>query len=1223
MSMTKQFDIALNTKHQGSQRTDILVNQGDTRSIVFNFRIYDDVSEINYDDVSSAVLVVLKPDTNSVVQTLERRAGGGYTVVLSQQANAVVGVATGSLALYDSTDARITTLNFTFLVGRDNILETIESATEFDALKRAIALLESTLRLYEEFPRLKVLGSFQTEAQLISAFPDGSSLDGGFFVGIGTNARYFYWDRLNNRWANADPWRGDAGFGIHVVAGPRTAQQLHDMGVRVNDSILVTFQATHPGHTVAGTTRPLGEILTRTGEAIASTSFTVSGNIRGVQGAPGIPGATGEPGTFLVVTAAAITGVPGGFVINDTSIPSPIPEGFTFALRFNASSTLTPTLSVNGSPLERVGFITLGRWRGHQFAPMESFSPPDQLLPFGRAVVVKYSHNVEGVNRENVWAILDAQANNNPHDGSNALFTSGGAFLLRESLQNQIASIAAGVAFQSSWNPTTNTPELPDAPTQGGMYWIAGAAGERFGLSFEPGDWLVARADLTWDVIPITLAIKTLVDEKQDKIQILGHHNILTAPDTFGGQPGAVEISTIMRTPHARNTFAYFEPGGISPTGQVRGDIPYAPTVERVDETHWGETWGHNPNPDRNMLRLRYNCAGNGNDGSQSDNGGRMVQEVHNSRTGQTAFLKLGESGGIQASGHGRSTITDFATDMRTQFARTFATGNSFSGIHQNAVSLLTDDANFQLNQWAQLHLSGHAGKFMYNWARDVMSGNSHKEMHGSAAHQMFDFARAFMSGFTSDQMHNFAQRFMSEHSTHHQRGHDPNRNTPFDDTPLWEGGPATGFRRRRSAQPAEDGAFSALYDNIAFVMAGAIDDFMNDPNYPEEAKNAALVLWDTTRARLGVLNTSRFLTYNTADVQFGGNSETFGADGTLTHRSTNRNSGFGVDLMFESWDANTLVHFLAGTQFNVKGTGFFARDGKLFIGQSQAGDRPGSEGSLLRLVLTTDDLMALAEKLDNMMSPSGAVALNATETISAGRGTSPPQTATPITDFMRNYCEGLFSKEDAMELAKEIEAAAKEEKKRKAKEKAEREENHKKAIAAQKAHAKAMKKQAAERKKAEEKRIAKLEAENNERQLLREKDRQLHMIHIKRTIRAENKFHLTGTLDAHLQLEAIHAERAKEQAAFVKIANGIYETDNYTKINAKLDGMIEASEKREKAERKPFEKFITDWRIKADAEQAAREKEAQEAFDAIINQRVADGVAKALAAHGLNSEGA
>ena len=150
--LNKTFEIGLNTKLQGSQGTDIIVNQGDTNSVVFNFRIYDGANEINYNDVSIALLVVLKPDKHTVQQNMDA-TDNGYTVTLSQQALAEVGTITGRLALYGHKNERITTLFFNFRVERDVVTdEIIESTTEFDALQRAITLLNELIALYEHWP---------------------------------------------------------------------------------------------------------------------------------------------------------------------------------------------------------------------------------------------------------------------------------------------------------------------------------------------------------------------------------------------------------------------------------------------------------------------------------------------------------------------------------------------------------------------------------------------------------------------------------------------------------------------------------------------------------------------------------------------------------------------------------------------------------------------------------------------------------------------------------------------------------------------------------------------------------------------------------------------------------------------------------------------------------------------------------------------------------------
>jgi len=130
----------------------------------------------------------------------------------SQQALAVSGAVVSGLALYGEDSERITTLFFTFWVKPDPLSEDIiSSTTEFDALGRVIAILDWAIRQYENFPHLYVLGRFETEQELLEAFPDGSMVGGGFFVGSGTEAKYYYWSIRTQSWESADPWKGPRG----------------------------------------------------------------------------------------------------------------------------------------------------------------------------------------------------------------------------------------------------------------------------------------------------------------------------------------------------------------------------------------------------------------------------------------------------------------------------------------------------------------------------------------------------------------------------------------------------------------------------------------------------------------------------------------------------------------------------------------------------------------------------------------------------------------------------------------------------------------------------------------------------------------------------------------------------------------------------------------------------------------------------------------------------
>lgn len=53
-------------------------------------------------------------------------------------------------------------------------------------------------------------------------------------------------------------------------------------------------------------------------------------------------------------------------------------------------------------------------------------------------------------------------------------------------------SLLGNLQFQTLWDAENNNPQLPLVPTQKGQYWIVSNGGERFGLTFNTGDWLVA-----------------------------------------------------------------------------------------------------------------------------------------------------------------------------------------------------------------------------------------------------------------------------------------------------------------------------------------------------------------------------------------------------------------------------------------------------------------------------------------------------------------------------------------------------------------------------------------------------------------------------------------------------------------------------------------------------------------------------------------------------------
>jgi len=156
--LTKTFDIDLNTLHGGHKNTDISVNQGDTNSVVFNFRVFKGSNEIDYTLVESALLFVERPGGggSGVQQVANIKSGGGFTITLSQQLMSSPGPAIGGLVLYGNNDERVVTLFFMFHVERDVFGEIVEGSVEFDALQRAIQLLKDTIALYEKWSSVDI-----------------------------------------------------------------------------------------------------------------------------------------------------------------------------------------------------------------------------------------------------------------------------------------------------------------------------------------------------------------------------------------------------------------------------------------------------------------------------------------------------------------------------------------------------------------------------------------------------------------------------------------------------------------------------------------------------------------------------------------------------------------------------------------------------------------------------------------------------------------------------------------------------------------------------------------------------------------------------------------------------------------------------------------------------------------------------------------------------------
>lgn len=59
---------------------------------------------------------------------------------------------------------------------------------------------------------IKIISKFNSYAELVTIYPDGSSIDGGFLIGTNNeNNEYYYWDFNRKQWMSAGPLRGEKG----------------------------------------------------------------------------------------------------------------------------------------------------------------------------------------------------------------------------------------------------------------------------------------------------------------------------------------------------------------------------------------------------------------------------------------------------------------------------------------------------------------------------------------------------------------------------------------------------------------------------------------------------------------------------------------------------------------------------------------------------------------------------------------------------------------------------------------------------------------------------------------------------------------------------------------------------------------------------------------------------------------------------------------------------
>lgn len=134
--ITKTHDIILKLTEPDYINSGIKVVANDYLTNIFNIRIFDDLTEIDYTQIDHATIVFAKPD-NTFVQGNLTKAATGYTYIIGTNDTASAGTITASVQLYGNNNERLTTARFQFAV-IPNLADkkAIESTSEFTALTR-------------------------------------------------------------------------------------------------------------------------------------------------------------------------------------------------------------------------------------------------------------------------------------------------------------------------------------------------------------------------------------------------------------------------------------------------------------------------------------------------------------------------------------------------------------------------------------------------------------------------------------------------------------------------------------------------------------------------------------------------------------------------------------------------------------------------------------------------------------------------------------------------------------------------------------------------------------------------------------------------------------------------------------------------------------------------------------------------------------------------------
>ena len=147
--VNKVFNIKLDLRQNEVIQELARVTQSDNETNVFKIRLYDGLTEINYNVVSKAIIVFSKSDGQTVQGTMKLDIRG-YTYTLGTNEIAAPGLVLTAVLLYGPTGERLTTCRFKVWVDKDMLPEdAVASTTQLDALSQLLQQLEDKISLLD------------------------------------------------------------------------------------------------------------------------------------------------------------------------------------------------------------------------------------------------------------------------------------------------------------------------------------------------------------------------------------------------------------------------------------------------------------------------------------------------------------------------------------------------------------------------------------------------------------------------------------------------------------------------------------------------------------------------------------------------------------------------------------------------------------------------------------------------------------------------------------------------------------------------------------------------------------------------------------------------------------------------------------------------------------------------------------------------------------------